>query len=58
MKKWEYKTAYSEDIDDVAELCKHGKEGWELVLIIDKSNAMCRTMKAFYFKREIEEVKR
>ena len=49
MKKWEYKTLHSADID---EFCSAGQDGWELA---GYSSTVTKDIYNAIFKREIEE---
>ena len=64
MKKFEYKVTYLETKISYAsdgdkkienELNYQGKEGWELIEVVDKSDVLSlKRMFQFFFKREIE----
>ena len=49
MKKWEYNTILLNDNVDIAILDTYGKDGWELVTIVDNSKYNIFTA---IFKRE------
>lgn len=49
MQKWEYQIYNSDDRDIIAKLNKMGKEGWELVAVVDSGSCI----KSYYFKRPV-----
>lgn len=51
MKKWEYLHKFHNDYQEVVDLDKLGKEGWELVSVTED---ISERYTGYYFKREVE----